>query len=102
MTQAEQIAASCHPNWNKCSTYARKLLSRNAHIIFGYHLNNPVDAVVTWCELENFGHPKGGTATALKMAHDAGIPIFNIYLPEKAQTLNQISYFLKQRGINTK
>ncbi|WP_347460875.1 hypothetical protein ABEF79_00940 [Acinetobacter sp. ANC 7454] len=96
VTQAEQIAASHHPNWGKCSVYTRKLLSRNAHIIFGYHLNNPVDAVITWCELDNFGQPKGGTATALKMAWGAQIPVFNLYLPQKAEMLERISKFLQQ------
>lgn len=97
VTQAEQIAAAYHPNWDKCNTYARKLLSRNAHIIFGYNLDKPVDAVITWCELDNFGQPKGGTATALKMAWGAQIPVFNLYLPQKAETLEQISKFLQQR-----
>lgn len=96
VTQAEQIAASHHPNWGKCSAYARKLLSRNAHIIFGYHLNKPVDAVIAWCELDNFGQPKGGTATALKMAWGAQIPVFNLYLPNKTETLDQIRQFLQQ------
>lgn len=96
VTQAEKIAAHYHPNWNNCSTYARKLLSRNAYIIFGYNLDNAVEAVITWCELDNFGQPKGGTATALKMAWGAQIPVFNLYLPNKTETLNQINKFLQQ------
>ncbi|WP_347460333.1 hypothetical protein ABEF82_14805 [Acinetobacter thermotolerans] len=100
--QAEEIAAHYHPNWDNCSTYARKLLSRNAYIILGYHLNKPVDAMVTWCELDNFGQPKGGTTTALKMAWDIHIPVFNLYLPDKAGTLSQSSHFLRRNGINRK
>lgn len=101
VNQAEQIAAHYHPNWNNCSTYARKLLSRNAHIIFGYNLDRPVDAVITWCELDNFGQPKGGTATALKMTFDRQIPVFNLYLPNKTETLDQIGRFLKRKGIHS-
>lgn len=102
VAKTEQIAAHYHPNWNNCSTYAKKLLSRNAHIIFGYNLDRPVDAVITWCELDNFGQPKGGTATALKMAFDRQIPVFNLYLPDKAETLDQISRFLKRKNIRIK
>ena len=46
--------------------------------------------MITWCELDNFGQPKGGTATALKMAIGAQIPVFNLYLPNKAEILDQI------------
>lgn len=47
VSKAKEIAAQYHPNWQNCSPYARKLLSRNAHIIFGYNLDNPVNAVIT-------------------------------------------------------
>lgn len=99
VAQTEKIAAQHHLNWENCNSYTRKLLSRNVHIIFGYHLNKPIDAVITWCELDNFGRPKGGTATALKMASDANIPVFNLYLPNKAVTLNQIRQFLQYKKI---
>jgi len=35
--QTEKIAAKYHSNWENCSSYSRKLLGRNVHIIFGYH-----------------------------------------------------------------
>ncbi|MEB6679323.1 hypothetical protein [Acinetobacter lwoffii] len=97
--QAEKIAARYHPNWNNCSTYAKKLLSQNAHIIFGYNLDKPIDAVITWCELDNFGQPQGGTATALKMAWGAQIPVFNLYQPNKAETLGRIKQFLLDKKV---
>lgn len=97
--QTEKIAAKYHSNWENCSSYSRKLLSRNVHIIFGYHLDKPVDAVITWCELDGFGQPKGDTATALKIAIGANIPVFNLYLPNKAEMLGQIAKFLKVKGI---
>lgn len=97
--QTEKIAANYHPNWDKCSSYTRKLLSRNAHIIFGYHLDKPVNAVITWCELDNFGQPKGNIAIALKMAVGAQIPIFNFYLPNKGKTLSKIEKFLRDNKV---
>lgn len=73
-----------------------------AHIIFGYHLNKPVDAVITWYELDNFDQSKGGTAMALKMVMERQIPVFNLYLPNKNEILNQIAKFIKQKGANKK
>jgi len=55
--------------------------------------------VITWCELDGFGQPKGDTATALKIAIGANIPVFNLYLPNKAEMLGQIAKFLKVKGI---
>ena len=71
---ARLIAKSIHPAWNNLTTGAINLHSRNICQILGKDLNTPVAFVV--CYTEN-GEEKGGTATALKLAREQGIPVFN-------------------------
>ncbi len=97
--ETEAMASRYHHAWHNCSPDARGLHSRNCHIIFGYKLDKPVDAVVTWCELDRNNEPMGGTGVAIRMALDAQIPVFNLYLPDKKATLNQIRNFLKHKKV---
>ena len=97
--ETEAIASRYHHAWHKCSPDVRGLHSRNCHIIFGYNLDEPVDAVVAWCELDRNNEPMGGTGVAIRMALDANIPVFNLYLPDKKATLNQIRSFLKYKKV---
>jgi hypothetical protein len=72
--EALELAAEYHPAWERCSPYARKLHARNGFIVLGERLNDPVDFVVCYTE---GGKLKGGTAQALRIAGDNGIPILN-------------------------
>lgn len=96
--QTIEMASKVHGAWHNCSPDAKALHSRNCHQIFGYELNNPVDAVITWCPLVN-GRPTGGTAVAMRLAENAGIPVFNLWNPNKKETLNQIKDFLVSRDV---
>lgn len=68
------IAKSIHPAWNNLTAGAIKMHSRNICQILGQDLNTPVDFVV--CYTEN-GEVKGGTATAIRLAEQLSIPVFN-------------------------
>ena len=68
--------------------------SRNCHQILGYDLQSPVDAVICWTP---DGAVVGGTATALKLSMKAGIPVFNLGVPDKESVLNDIKNFLESR-----
>lgn len=65
--QAESIAKSIHPAWDKCSQGVKKLHTRNVGQILGKDLNTPSDLVLYWCKESN-GKPTGGTATAVNLA----------------------------------
>ena len=73
--EAERIAAQHHPAWERCRRGARKLHARNAAIILGPTLDDPVDAVVCWTP---GGEKKGGTATGIHMAEALGKPVLNL------------------------
>ena len=91
----EQITASIHPAWHNCNEWARGMHMRNVHQILGYDLNSPVDAVVTWVKEDAYGNPKGGTATAIKLAREYGIPVFNLNTPDVQKVLYEIKDWLE-------
>lgn len=64
-----------HPAWNKCSEKAKIMHARNAQILLGNDLDDPVKFVVCWTPN---GELKGGTAQGLRIAIDYNIPIFNL------------------------
>ena len=74
--ELEAIAAQYHPAWNKLTSGARKLHTRNVCQLLGSDLNTPVDIVVCWTP---GGKITGGTGQVLRMAVDKGIPIHNLY-----------------------
>lgn len=94
--KTEELASTVHPNWKACNAYARRMHSRNCHQILGYHLNDPVDAVITWTPNGNI---QGGTATSLKLALINGIPVFNLGNPNKQDIINEIRQFLIDNDI---
>ena len=77
MESALTLAERVHAAWSKCSRGVRALHARNAAIVLGPGLANPVDAVVAWSP---GGRMVGGTGIALRMAETAGIPVLNLAL----------------------
>lgn len=71
---AYRIAKRIHPNWKACNEFARNAHARNCHQVLGKDLNSPICALL--CYTEN-AEVVGGTATALRLAMELGIPIFN-------------------------
>lgn len=72
--EAYLIAKRIHPNWKACNKFARNAHARNAHQILGSDLNSPVNAVLCYTDNAEF---VGGTRTALILATEFNIPIFN-------------------------
>jgi len=69
------LAKTLHPAWEKCSQGAKKLHARNTQQILGSTLDTPSAAVVAWTRA---GEIVGGTATALRLAHERGVRIINL------------------------
>ncbi len=84
-----------HPKWESCSSGAKKMHARNAQILLGNELTDPVDFVVCWTP---DGKLSGGTAQGLRIAIDYDIPIFN--LGKGPGTLTRLKEFLKTKSIN--
>ena len=88
--EMEKMASQLHGNWEYCDSYARGMHIRNIHQILGYDLKTPVNAVITWCDVDSLGNPIGGTRTALKLAEQYKIPIFNLNSVNPNEVLIQI------------
>lgn len=68
------IASQIHPAWDKCSDAVKKLHARNVMQVKGESLDDPSSFLVCWTEN---GEDKGGTRTAIVLARDCGVPVFN-------------------------
>jgi hypothetical protein len=74
LAEAEKLAATVHPRFAYLSVGPRKLHTRNVFQVLGRDLSSPVECVVFWCPIDSKGNPKGGTATAVKLARKLRIP----------------------------
>lgn len=70
--EAIELSSRYHPNWRACNRYAKMLHGRNAMIILGANLDDPVDFVYCWTKDKG---PSGGTGQAIRIALDHGIRI---------------------------
>lgn len=84
LAMAETIAGRLHPASHRCHQGARKLHARNIAIIHGRTLLDDVDAVVCWTR---DGGPTGGTGMGIRLAHDRGISVFNLFSKPRADIL---------------
>lgn len=88
--EAEAVAESLHPAWNAVrkdgtpvlSQAAKKLHTRNVYQVLGQTLDTPSRFLVGYAPLDKQGNPKGGTATAMKLAERYGVTVYNLYKDE--------------------
>lgn len=70
------LVTKYHPKPSALSEDGWKFMSRNSYQVLGKDLNTSVEFVLCWTRE---GKLKGGTAQAMRIAIDRGIPIFNFY-----------------------
>ena len=75
LTACIDVVARLHPAWDRCSPTVRKLHARNASVVLGETLDQPVDAVVAWTVQ---GRTTGGTGMTIRIAEAHGIPVLNL------------------------
>lgn len=91
--EAIHVASTFHPAWHKCGSGAKKLHGRNMHILFGSHLDMPVDFVVCWTK---DGKDSGGTGQAIRAAKANNIPVFNL---QHTGAVVELNNYLVEKGI---
>ena len=82
--QADTLAATIHPTYNRLSVPAKKLIGRNMHQILGINLDDPVEFVLCWtpdgCEsIWEYSRKTGGTGSAISVAFQNLIPVYNLF-----------------------
>ena len=76
---AAEIAKRVHPHWSSCSNGAKLLHTRNVFQILGSDLGTPSKFVLCWAPtIDNIGNVKGGTGTAVRLALEYSIPVYNL------------------------
>ena len=83
---AMEVSSQFHPAWDKCSTGAKKLHTRNVYQVAGTDLMTPANCVVCWTKN---GAEVGGTAQAIRIAKYLEIPVFNLFFDKHLDALNE-------------
>ena len=89
---AKEIVMRMHPAPQRLSQGAMKLHSRNPYQILGDGLSTPSTFVISYTK---DGKLVGGTATALRLAAEHGIPVYNL----GDKNAPSLSKFLKEIGL---
>ncbi|VTU41650.1 hypothetical protein H6P1_00874 (plasmid) [Variovorax sp. PBL-H6] len=92
-SDAMHLASTVHPAWDTLGQGPKKMHSRNAYQVLGRELDEPTDLVICWtrdgCESRKTrNRGTGGTATAIVIASDRGIPVFNLRNDDSRHRLN--------------
>lgn len=90
--KAQVIAEATHPAWDKCTRGAKTLHTRNVYQVLGRTLDKPSQMLVAWTPLTKGGQPKGGTATAIRLAEKNGSKCFNL---NKQEDFDKIMKYLE-------
>lgn len=95
--EAMKIAARFHPAWERCGEYVRKLHGRNSFQVLGVNLDNPSSFLVCWTPDGAISHSErtmrtGGTGTAISIAEDANVPVFNLGRSDHLSRLENFIY----------
>jgi len=70
------MAKYYHPAPNSLTSTTLKIMARNCYQVLGEDLDTPVEFIVCYTK---DGEEIGGTAQAIRIAKDKGIPIYNIH-----------------------
>lgn len=77
--EAEIIASEIHPAWDKLSEGAKALHTRNCYQVLGKDLSTPSKFLICWAKETKGGEISGGTRTAVVLAQQHNIPVFNLW-----------------------
>lgn len=96
--EACAIAKKYHPVWDRLPLFSQKLHGRNAFQVLGGCLDEPSKFLVCWtpdgctCHAERT-IATGGTGTAISIASENGVPVFNL---QRADHLQRIVNFINK------
>jgi hypothetical protein len=90
--QALELAGKYHPYWNNLNYYIKKLHGRNAFQVLGKKLNKPSKFIICWtpdgCKSHTTRNKEtGGTGTAISIASNHNIKIYNLANPGDYDTI---------------
>lgn len=97
------IVSQHHPRWASLKEFIQRLHARNVGQILGTDGQDPSKFVICWTpdgciDQASRSYVTGGTGTAISIACEYNIPIFNLQRPNE---LNRLAGFLKEFFENT-
>jgi hypothetical protein len=90
--EAWDYASRIHPVWHKLTPAAKNLHARNVYQVMGESLSEPSLFLVCWT-IDGCEHKKdrnietGGTGTAIAIASENGIPVYNLANPGRLEKM---------------
>ena len=90
--EAMSIARTVHPKYDSLKRGAQLLHGRNVYQVLGMDLKTPSDFVILYAPVLDANNVKGGTNTAYKLAKRNKIPVFNLFIEEDVQRLENFVY----------
>jgi hypothetical protein len=93
--ESMNLAARYHPIFNKLPEYVQKLHGRNSFQVLGKDLKTPSNFLICWTKDGCKNHKErsnqtGGTGTAISIASENGITIYNLENQRDRQTINLV------------
>lgn len=81
--RAFEMAAQLHPRWPMLTRGPRALHARNVHQVLGHTLSDPSELTLCWTadgaqSATDVNSRTGGTGTAIRLASQRGVPVFNL------------------------
>jgi len=100
--EAEALAGKYHGAWHLCDERARNLHGRNVFQVLGRSLSKPSEFVICYTHDKCIEHSTrsiktGGTGTAISIASENDIPIFNLNIAKHKTIIEKWLHNLKQR-----
>ena len=89
---ADDLVRKVHPAPERLSGAAWRLHGRNTWQVFGPAFHMPSSCLVCWTP---GGTVQGGTATAIRLAQVAGIPVFNMFRWSKQDVIDELEELLE-------
>ena len=81
--EAESIAKTLHPVWDRLGRGPKALHTRNVYQVLGLDLATPSRVVLCWAPpIKGGPSVRGGTNTAVQLALKYGVPVYNLHIPE--------------------
>lgn len=99
--EAEDLMFSIHPKGPYLRGFAREAHIRNMYQVLGRDLNTPSKFLICWAEVDKFGNPQGGTASAWKLAKRYKIPCYNLNVEGHLELLykNELEKFCERKEL---
>ena len=85
--EAMELASTIHPAWSRLSLGAQKLHARNCYQVMGSDLKTPSNLLICWTK---DGLDIGGTRTAIILARNNNIPVYNLAIKDNLDNLTKV------------